>query len=119
MNATPFAALPRAARADLRRAKSAMSARYLHGQVAVRGLARTLRAAPATTRTQNVVGVGVDEKYVGGVPCGVTVVKFLVRMKLAPSALTAGEKLPKFIDGIPTDVEEVGLIVPQGTKKAA
>jgi hypothetical protein len=119
MNATPFAALPRAARADLRRAKSAMSARYLHGQVAVRGLARTLRAAPATTRTQNIVGVGVDEKYVGGMPCGMTVVKFLVRIKLAPSALTARERLPKFIDGIPTDVEEVGLIVPQAKKKGA
>jgi hypothetical protein len=119
MDATPFAALPRAARADLTRAKSAMSARYLRGQVAVRGLARTLRAAPASARTQNVVGVGVDEKYVGGVPCGVTVVKFLVRIKLAPSALTAREKLPTFIDGIPTDVEEVGLIVPQKKKTRA
>jgi hypothetical protein len=119
MDATPFAALSRSARADLTRAKSAMSARYLRGQVAVHGVARALRAAPAATRTHNVVGVGVDEKYVAGMPCGVTVVKFLVRTKLAPSALSASETLPKFIDGIPTDVEEVGLIVPQARKKAA
>ena len=117
--ATPFAQLTKRQKSDLTRAKSAMSARYLRGQVAVHGLVRALRAAPGATRTHNVVGVGVDEKYVGGVPCGVSVVKFLVRTKLATSALSASERLPKFVDGIPTDVEEVGLILPQAKKKKA
>ena len=117
--ATPFVQLTTKQRSDLTRAKSAMSARYLRGQVAVRGFVRALRAAPAAMRTHNVVGVGVDEKYVDGVPCGVSVVKFLVRTKLATSALSASERLPKFVDGIPTDVEEVGLILPHAKKKAA
>ena len=117
--ATPFTQLTKKQKSDLTRAKSAMSARYLRGQVAVRGLARAFRAAPTATRTHNVVGVGVDEKYVDGVPCGVSVVKFLVRTKLATSALSASERLPKFVDGIPTDVEEVGLILPHAKKKAA
>jgi hypothetical protein len=115
--ARPFAQLTKTERLDLSRAKSAMSARYLKGQAAVRGIARALRAAPAATQTHNVVGVGVDEKYVDGVPSGVSVVKFLVRTKLATSALSKHERLPKFVDGIPTDVEEVGLIVPQAKKR--
>ena len=117
--ATPFARLTKKQQSDLTRAKSAMSARYLRGQVAVRGAVRALRAAPTATRTHNVVGVGVDEKYVDGVPSGVSVVKFLVRTKLAASALSPSERLPKFVDGIPTDVEEVGMIVPQAKKKRA
>jgi hypothetical protein len=117
--ATPFAQLTKTQRSDLTKAKSAMSARYLTGQVAVQGAARSLRAAPSSARTHNVVGVGVDEKYVNGKPAGVSVVKFLVRAKMALSALSASERLPKTIDGIETDVEEVGLIVPQAKKKKA
>lgn len=94
----------RANRRDLSRAKSAMSARYLGGQVAVHGLARALRAAPSSARTHNIVGVGIDEKYVDGFPTGVSVVKFLVKTKMPLTALTSREKLPKFVDGIPTDV---------------
>jgi hypothetical protein len=115
--ATPFAQLTKTQRSDMSKAKAAMSTRYLAGQIAVQGLARSFRAAPSAARTHNVVGVGIDEKYVDGVPCGVSVVKFLVRTKMATTALSASERLPKAIDGIPTDVEEVGLIVPLAKKK--
>ena len=116
---TPVGRLTKTQREDLKRAKSAMSARYLKGQPAlVASMSRSLRAAPGAARTHNVVGVGVDEKYVAGAPAGVSVVKFLVKTKIASSALSPSERLPKSIDGIPTDVEEVGLIVPLAKKKA-
>jgi hypothetical protein len=69
--------------------------------------------------THNVVGVGIDEKYVDGVPTGISAIKFLVRSKVPLAAVSAREKLPETVDGIPTDVEEVGLIVPQASKAAA
>ncbi len=101
---------------SLSEAKSEMSARYLSGQISVRGATRSFRVAAASVATHNVVGVGIDEKYVHGVPTGISVVKFLVRTKVQTAALSNREKLPSSINGIPTDVEEVGLIVPQATK---
>lgn len=58
------------------------------------------------------VGVGIDEKYVEGVPAGIAAVKFLVRTKLEKSALSGKAMIPATVDGLPADVEEVGLIVP-------
>jgi hypothetical protein len=58
----------------------------------------------------NVVGVGIGEKVVNGLPTGRLAVKVLVKEKkdaadLAPEALT-----PQTVDGVETDVEESGEI---------
>ncbi|MES2732739.1 MAG: hypothetical protein V4714_13365 [Bacteroidota bacterium] len=97
---------------DITQAKAEMSAKYLNPQSSVKGLARAFRASTASADNHNVVGVGIDEKYINGVPSGVNAVKFLVRTKMEPSSLSRKEKIPATIDGIPTDVEEVGLILP-------
>jgi hypothetical protein len=115
----PINALSKAEQADLRSVKSALSARYLRAAPpAVAVGARALRDPTDVAPRQNVVGVGVDEKYVSGIATGVPVVKFLVRSKVAPSALTRREMLPARVDGIETDVEETGPIVPQGGSRA-
>lgn len=113
-----FSELTKSETSDLSEAKSEMSARFLVGQPVVRGMARAFRAAGTSAATHNVVGVGIDEKYVDGVPTGVSAIKFLVRTKVKPSALSSREKLPASINGIPTDVEEVGLIVPLARKSS-
>ncbi|NOT63874.1 MAG: hypothetical protein HOP19_26975 [Acidobacteria bacterium] len=109
---------------DLSQAKTEMSSKYLRPHASVqaasaRGRVAAFRAAPVSTATQNVLGVGVDEKYVDGIPTGVMSIKFLVRAKTAKSALSKSDLLPSAIAGIPTDVEEVGMIVPLAAKKAA
>src|SRR5437763_15477961 len=105
---------------DLREIKAALSAKFLASEkvipaaeVAAAFGARALRAAVDLSPKQNVVGVGIDEKYVDDVPTGVPVVKFLVRSKVARSSLSKSELLPAKADGIETDVEETGPIVPQ------
>jgi hypothetical protein len=55
---------------------------------------------------------------VDGIPTGVSAVKFLVRSKLPLTAVSKKEKLPQSVNGIPTDVEEVGVIVPLARKAA-
>lgn len=120
LNNKLFSELTESEMSDLAQAKNAMSARFLSGGVRVQGATRALRAEPAAKFTQNVVGVGVDEKYVEGIPTGISCIKFLVRSKMPTSALSRRDKLPESIDGIPTDVEEVGLLIPfQKTKAKA
>jgi hypothetical protein len=114
-----FSALSKSEMSDLSKVKSAVSARFLAGRTGVTGRARAFRAETAAVNTHNVVGVGIDEKYVDGVPTGISAVKFLVRSKLPLTAVSKKEKLPQSVDGIPTDVEEVGLIVPLPRKAAA
>lgn len=114
---TLFSALSKSEMSDLSQAKTAMSARFLGGRTGgFRGVARAFRAEASAVKTHNVVGVGIDEKYVDGVPTGVNAVKFLVRSKTPASSLSNAEKLPESVAGIPTDVEEVGLIVPLAKK---
>src|SRR5687768_437848 len=108
-NMKPLSALTKTEYSDLRHVKSNLSARYLQPAAPAAALrARALRAAPDLAPQRNVVGVGIDEKYVAGIPTGVPVVKFLVRSKVAPSALSRSEKLPSRVDGFDTDVEETG-----------
>jgi hypothetical protein len=115
-----ISALSKTEFSDLRAVKSVLSARFLRAAAPAVSLgARALREAAAAAPRQNVVGVGVDEKYVDGIPTGVPAVKFLVRSKIAPSALSKSELLPARVDGIETDVEETGPIVPQVKKRRA
>ncbi|WP_157369895.1 chymotrypsin family serine protease [Zavarzinella formosa] len=61
----------------------------------------------------NVVGVGIGEMLEGSKPTGVMAVKFFVQRKIDASLLKKKQLLPKTVSGMPTDVEEVGLLVPQ------
>lgn len=71
--------------------------------------ARALTAAVNPIPAQNVVGVGVGEKLTDDKHTGILAVKFLVRIKYPESQLESKTSLPKMIDGLPADVEEVGL----------
>jgi len=112
----PFFALTRDALPDLLQAKSAMSARYLTSKTVSGERIRPFTATIVPATASNVVGVGIDEKIVGNVPTGITSIKFLVRTKTETGILSRREKLPSSIDGIPTDVEEVGLIIPMSKR---
>jgi hypothetical protein len=78
---------------------------------------RALAAANAVAPTQNVMGVGVGEKWQDARPTGELAVKFLVRRKYAEHALSRKELLPKSIDGLAVDVEEVGVFRAFARKK--
>jgi hypothetical protein len=102
-------------RSDLIGAKAEMSSRYLPRPSKQNMRLMAFRAMAPTAKTSvqsNVVGVGVDEKHVNGIPIGVHAVTFLVKSKQPKSSLTRREMLPPMVAGIPTDVEEVGAIVP-------
>ena len=115
-----LSSLSKSEQSAIAQAKAAMSARFLGRPPGMKrpGVGLRAAAAAASVAAHNVVGVGIDEKYVDGVPTGVHSIKFLVRTKVQPSALSTSEKLPPSVDGIPTDVEEVGMIVPLATKAA-
>ena len=117
-----FTALSSSAKTSLLHAKAEMSKKYLTAASAPIAGPRGFRAMASSARTAtatNVVGVGVDEKYVDGLPTGVHVVKFLVKTKFLKSSLSRAETLPTSVGGFDTDVEEVGLIVPLARAKRA
>ena len=119
MDGKLFTAMSKTQLNDLAKAKADISAMFLKPAATVAFAARAFRAAVATAKTHNVVGVGVDEKYVDGVPTGIKAIKFLVKTKVSPSSLMKSEMLPKSVAGFETDVEEVGEIVPLAKKKTA
>lgn len=59
---------------------------------------------------QNVVGVGIGYKEVGGEPTGSLSLKVLVRQKLPVSGLDPKAVVPSRLNGVETDVVPVGLI---------
>lgn len=59
----------------------------------------------------NVNGVAVGHKIVAGKDTGELCVTVLVKKKIAKSELSSKDLIPKTVDGIPTDVKEVGEIV--------
>ncbi|WP_221329110.1 S1 family peptidase [Actinoplanes sp. L3-i22] len=89
---------------DFRAAKDALAARFLV-------LRARVPRAPRLAPRANVQGVGIGEQVVGGRPTGDLAVKILVRRKAPRAELMAREVLPTTIDGLPVDVEEVGLLV--------
>jgi len=86
-------------------AKEALSEQLLStGTQAFAALSAATSPAPA----DNVVGVGIGEKVVDGRYTGVMSVKLLVRFKYGNDHVLAEHRLPESINGLPTDVEEVG-----------
>jgi hypothetical protein len=67
-----------------------------------------LAVAPSPLPESNVVGVGLGERIVGGKHTGTAALKFFVRVKYPKDQLKASDKLPESVNGLPTDVEEVG-----------
>src|SRR5712691_9971695 len=102
---------------DLRAAKKTFAERFIHtpraeaarAQAGRMISARVLSAAINPAPMENVVGVGIGEKISDDKETGILSVKFLVQMKFASSNLESKHILPKEINGVPTDVEEVGI----------
>lgn len=95
-----------AALEPFRAAKAEASKTYLHsGQP--RSF-RAMRATPDPAPDNNVVGVGIGEKITKGRQTGIMAVKLLVRRKYEKDRIPPSELLPAVIDGLPTDVEQVG-----------
>jgi hypothetical protein len=59
-------------------------------------------------RKANVVGVGIGLRQAGGKPTGEPAVVVSVTHKVPISQLTAGDVIPRELDGIPVDVQVVG-----------
>ena len=73
-----------------------------------RAALRSLNEATGPAPENNVVGVGIGERIENGRHTGILALKFLVRVKYGADQLTASDRLPESVDGLPTDVEEVG-----------
>jgi hypothetical protein len=71
--------------------------------------ARALLSATSPKPEHNVVGVGIGEKVIDDKPTGIRALKFLVRLKVPEGQMLSKFLLPKRVNGLPTDVEEVGL----------
>jgi hypothetical protein len=112
-----FSTLSATAGADLLAAKSDLARRFLT-RTATRPKGAVLySAAPSPEPDLNVVGVGIGEMISEGRLTGIPAVKLFVRYKVPPSQLEAKNALPKTINGIPTDVEEIGLVRPLLARK--
>ena len=92
---------------DLKNAKKEWSQRLFNVPRAA-GF-RALAAAPSTVPDQNVVGVGIGEQIVDDKPTGAIALKFLVRFKYPVHELSRRVLLPKSVNGLLADVEEVGF----------
>ena len=58
-------------------------------------------------RLSNVTGVGIGKK------AGKAVIKVFVTHKVPESALQPQDVIPKALDGLETDVEEIGIVTAQ------
>jgi len=103
---------------DLRAAKNEMATKFIHQPAAdeakrehafrlavPRGALRAVNPIPS----ENTLGIGIGEKISDGKQTGILAIKLFVRMKFPKSELQTDHLLPKEINGIPTDVEEVGV----------
>jgi hypothetical protein len=93
---------------DLRAAKEEWWLRWL--KVRQASPPRGRRSCLSPDPTWNIQGIGIGEKMVDGRHTGTMAVKFLVRTKFHAGHIRKKHSLPKSIDGLPVDVEEVGLL---------
>jgi hypothetical protein len=83
----------------------------MYGQLFDPTRAQPFKAMSASTSPapeDNLSGIGIGEKVVAGKYTGVLAVKFLVRFKYSEDQISPGNRLPETVNGLPTDVEEVG-----------
>ena len=62
----------------------------------------------------NVVGVGIGTKIIKGISTPRQCIKIYVREKLPRNKLQKNELIPRKLNGIETDVEEIGRLKVQG-----
>ncbi len=67
-------------------------------------------AEEGTAGKGNIVGVGIGEKEVDGIPTGQLAVKVFVREKLNPGQVSASALIPQTVGGLSTDVDVTGEI---------
>lgn len=67
----------------------------------------------STLPESNIVGVGYGAKVTSGAGLDVLAVRVYVRAKIPTSALGQSERVPDRVDGVPTDIVEVGDLVAQ------
>ncbi len=58
----------------------------------------------------NVVGVGVGFRQKGGVRADEVALGVMVTQKRSPALLAPDDAIPAVIDGVPVDVQEVGVV---------
>jgi hypothetical protein len=103
--------MPQQISAELRQAKQQLSGQFLApDRTRVRALAA--RRPVSTKPAQNIQGIGIGAKVVSGRTTNTLSVRVLVQMKYSLGELDDDEQIPATIGGFPTDVEEVGLVVP-------
>lgn len=94
---------------DLRQAKKEWSQKLIAGESVTTFSASSSKNKIVSPKpNQNVVGVGIGEKFTEGAFEGVLAVKFFVRVKYPKDQLSKSELLPETIDGLPVDVEQTG-----------
>jgi hypothetical protein len=94
---------------DLTAAKSVLSERLLRARMRGRKVAMSAALTIEAARKNaghNVHGVGVANKIVDGKRTQTPCVRLYVVQKLPQSVVPRASRLPKFIDGVPTDVIE-------------
>lgn len=64
----------------------------------------------------NVAGVGIGTKIIKGIPTERQCIKIYVRKKIPRSGLQKNELIPQKLNGIETDVEEVGRLKAQARR---
>ena len=62
----------------------------------------------------NVVGVGIGTKIINGISTQRQCIKIYVRKKIPRNKLHKNELIPRKLNGIETDVEEIGRLKAQG-----
>jgi hypothetical protein len=98
---------------DVRAAKQELASRYLvelASTFAARSREMRGPIIPGADLVHNVVGLCVAEKVVHQSLAGTLCVKVYVQKKYPPAEIQDENKIPETINGIPTDVEEVGRI---------
>jgi hypothetical protein len=92
---------------ELFRAKRSAVERFLKGSRA----GESPQAFAASSKPeQNVVGVGVGQKLVGGKPTGTLSIRIYVVSKLPPRVIPKKSLLPEKVGAVPVDVIEVGRL---------
>lgn len=77
------------------------------------GEAAAAAAADGPAGFGNVVGVGIGEKEVDGMPTGQLAVKVLVKEKLNPDEVSSEALIPQAVGGVATDVDVTGDVTAQ------
>jgi hypothetical protein len=94
---------------SLVRAQEAVEKRYLLDPASAAAAA----ASEGHAGLGNIVGAGIGEKLIDGMPTGQLAVKVLVKEKLSPHEISTEALVPESIGGVLTDVDAVGDVTAQ------